>query len=91
MQHVGVKALEKKPMTRKDVIRWIFSQFGVTVSKRTIHRLVKEGYGLAADMAMPIERVRAEVTRDELQQFYLQLPLLLVLVFVHCFYVIVIV
>lgn len=73
VQHVGVKALEKNPMTRKDVVRWIFSRFGVTVSKRTIHRLVKQGHGLAAEMAVPIERVRAEVTRDELQQFYLQL------------------
>ena len=44
-----------------------------TVSKRTIHRLVKQGHGLAAEMAVPVERVRAEVTRDELQQFYLQL------------------
>lgn len=73
VEHVRVKTLEKNPMTRKDVVRFIFSEFGVTVSKRTIHRLVKERDELAASVAMPMERTRAEVTQDELREFYRQL------------------
>ena len=73
VERVRVKTLEKNPMTKKDVIRYINSEFQVLISKRTVQRLIKERPELAAGVAVPMERLRAEVTRDELQQFYDQL------------------
>ena len=72
-EEVTRKTLEKHPMTRKDLSRYIKSEWGVDVSKKTIHRLVKEHPELSPGVAMPMERMRAEVTREELVQFYDQL------------------
>ena len=60
-------------MAKKDVIRYVNSEFQVLLSKRTVQQLIKERPELAAGVAVPMERLRAEVTRDELQQFYDQL------------------
>ena len=73
IQHVVEKAQAKSPMTRGDIIRYAHSEWGIDISKRTVNRVIKETQELTTSVAFPMERPRAEVTRDELEAFYRQL------------------
>ena len=73
IQQIGEKAREKKPMTRRDIIRYVYKTWGIEISKKSVNRLVKERQELISSVAYPMERARAEVTRDELTRFYEQL------------------
>ena len=73
IQQVSTRAEAKNPMTRGDVTRYAYSEWGIDVSKRTVNRMIKDTDELTTSVAFPMERPRAEVTRDELESFYRQL------------------
>ena len=60
----------KRPMTRRDVVSFIYEQFKIKVSKQWVKRLVNDNDELCQAIAVPMERARAEVTHAQLDAFY---------------------
>ena len=62
----------KRPMTKRDVVQFIYEQMKIKVSKQWVKRLVNGNGELCQAIAVPIERDRAEVTHAQLDAFYNQ-------------------
>ena len=73
IREVDQRAKEKNPMTRREMVNYVFSQWNMEISKRTVNRLIRDREELVSTVAMPMERTRAEVTQGELEAFYRQL------------------
>ena len=59
-----------KPMTKNDIREYIEREFKITISKRTITRIIKSDNRLCETTATPLEKERAEVTQIDLREFY---------------------
>ena len=73
VQQVNMNFAEKHPMTKRDLMIFIYEQWHVEVSKRFVTRLVSERREITQVDAFPMEFHRAAVTSDELSNFYDQL------------------
>lgn len=73
VREVATRAAQKDPMTRREIMQYIYQRWGVEISKRTVNRMIKTRPELSSCVALPMEKARAEVTRAELEEFYRQL------------------
>ena len=64
---------KKTPMTKHDIQLFIHEMWSTEVSKRFVKRLVLQRPELVQAKAVPMERLRAQVSKDELQTYYDQL------------------
>ena len=62
----------KTPMTSHDIQLSIYEMWNANVSKRFVKRLVSQRPELVQATAVPMERLRAEVSEGELEMFYAQ-------------------
>ena len=69
---------QKRPMTSHDIQLFIYEMWNTTVSKRFVKRLVSERPELVQATAVPMELLRAEVMKEELERFYAQFSELVV-------------
>ena len=73
IEEVAQRAREKNPMTRREMMQYVYNQWNLEISKSTVNRLIAEREELVATVAIPMEKTRAEVTQGELEAFYRQL------------------
>ena len=78
IREIDEKYKAKTPMTKRDIMLFIYDSWKITVSKRFVTRLVDSREEITHTTAHPIEQLRAEVTKDELEKFYEQLQELLI-------------
>ena len=72
IEEVTQRAREKNPMTRREMMQYVYNQWNLEISKSTVNRLVADREELVPAVAMPMEKNRAEVTQGELEAFYRQ-------------------
>ena len=72
VQQVNMNFAQKHPMTKRDLMLFIYEQWHLEVSKRFVTRLVNENSEMTQVDAFPMELHRAAVTSDELSNFYNQ-------------------
>ena len=78
IREIDEKYKAKTPMTKRDVMLFIHESWKLTVSKRFVTRLVDNREEITHTTAHPMEQMRAEVTKADLERFYAQLPELLI-------------
>lgn len=73
IHEITEKFCQKQPMTKRDVMIFIYERWKVEVSKRFVVRLIDARREISQADAFPMEESRAEVTNRELERFYDQL------------------